>query len=54
MMYGDANNLYDAVMSQNLQCVLLRLDKTATHKNILKTPDNSPKGYIVEVALEFP
>ena len=41
-------------MSQNLPCTFLRWEKAATFTQILKTPDDSPKGYIVEVVLEFP
>ena len=54
LMYWDANNLYGWAMSQFLPCGLLTWQEGISLKKILKTPDNSPKGYIVEVDLEFP
>ena len=54
LMYLDANNLYGWAMSQKITCKMQRWGKAATLKKILKTPDNSPKVYIVEVDLEFP
>ena len=52
-MYGYANYLYGWAMSQNLPCKMLRSGQTATLQKILKTPDDSPKGNIVEVNLKF-
>ena len=41
-------------MIQNMPCKDAKGDTPATLKKILKTPDDSPKGYIVEADLEFP
>ena len=54
LMYWDANNLYGWAMSQSLPCGVLTWQEGISLKKILKTPDDSPKGYIVEVDLEFP
>jgi len=54
LMYWDANNLYGWAMSQSLPLDNLRFEEGTSLNKILKTPDDSPKGYIVEVDLEFP
>ena len=54
LTHWDTNNLYGWVVSQNLPCKVLRWGKVATLKKVLKTPDDGPKGYIVEVDLDFP
>ena len=54
MVHWGAKKEYGWAMSQNLPCTFLRWEKAATFTQILKTPDDSPKGYIVEVVLEFP
>ena len=53
-MYWDANSVYRWAMIQNMPCKDAKGDTPATLKKILKTPDDSPKGYIVEADLEFP
>ena len=53
LMYWDMNNQYGHGMSQHLPCKFMRWDKTVTLNKIFETTDNSPKGYIVEVNLEF-
>ena len=53
-MYWDAKNLYGTSMSYFLPCKHLRWDNSTSLNNILKTDDDSVKGYIVEVDLEFP
>ena len=54
LVYWDANNLYGWAINENLQCVTRMWDNTATLRQHLNTPDDSLKGYIVEVDLEFP
>ncbi|MFM7981022.1 MAG: hypothetical protein ACKPKO_17065, partial [Candidatus Fonsibacter sp.] len=54
LMYWDANNLYGWAMSQSLPLYYLRFEEGTSLNKILKTPDDSHKGYIVEVDLEFP
>ena len=54
LMYWDQNNLYGFAMSQSLPLDNLRFEEGTSLNKILKTPDDSPKGYIVEVDLEFP
>ena len=54
LLYWGTNNLYGWATGQNLPCKMLRWDKAATLKKIPKTPDDSPKGYIAEVDIEFP
>ena len=53
-MYWDANSVYRWAMIQNMPCKDAKGDTPATLKKILKTPDDRPKGYIVEVYFEFP
>ena len=50
--YLDANNLYGWAMSKYLPFGSFRLGNTDT--DVLNTPDNSPKGYILEVDLLYP
>ncbi|MFM7989219.1 MAG: hypothetical protein ACKPKO_58885, partial [Candidatus Fonsibacter sp.] len=54
LMYWDANNLYGWAMRQSLPLDNLRFEEGTSLNKILKTPDDSPKCYIVEVDLEFP
>ena len=54
LMCSDANNRYSWAMSQFLPYQHLRWDTCATPNEILKTNDKSPKGYILDVDLEFP
>ena len=50
----DAYNLYVMAMSQNLPLKNLKwMDKMPTEKEIVNYDDDS-KGYILEVALEYP
>ena len=50
----DADNLYVMAMSQNLPLKNLKwMDKMPTEKEIVNYDDDS-KGYILEVALEYP
>ena len=52
--YLDAYNLYVMAMSQNLPLKDLKwMDKMPTEKEIVNYDDDS-KGYILEVALEYP
>ena len=52
--YLDAYNLYVMAMSQNLPLKNLKwMDKMPTEKEIVNYDDYS-KGYILEVALEYP
>ena len=52
--YLDAYNLYVMAMSQNLPLKNLKwMDKMPTEKEIVNYDDDS-KGYILEVALEYP
>ena len=51
LMYWDANNLYGWAMSQSLPLDNLRFEEGTSLNKILKTPDDSHKGYIVEVDL---
>ncbi|GIY36505.1 hypothetical protein CEXT_572921, partial [Caerostris extrusa] len=52
LMYLDANNLYGWAMSQYLPHGGFKWVNNI--KNILKCPDDSKKGYILEVDLEYP
>ncbi|CAL1278657.1 unnamed protein product [Larinioides sclopetarius] len=56
LMYLDANNLYGWAMSQYLPYGLFKWIKPKEIKieNILDCPDNSKKGYILEVDLKYP
>ncbi|GBM60233.1 hypothetical protein AVEN_273538-1 [Araneus ventricosus] len=54
LMYLDANNLYGWAMSQYLPYGEFKWIKTNTIQNILKCPDDSEKGYILELDLEYP
>lgn len=54
IMYWDANNLYGWAMSEYLPYGCLEFENETPLKKILNTSDTSPKGYIVEVDLEFP
>ncbi|MFM7988609.1 MAG: hypothetical protein ACKPKO_55785, partial [Candidatus Fonsibacter sp.] len=51
LMYWDANNLYGTAMSDYLPKDNLRFEEGTSLNKILKTPDDSPKGYIIEVDL---
>ena len=52
--YVDANNLYGQAMCQPLPYKDIKFDNDITLETILKTPDDSEIGYMVEVDLEFP
>ena len=56
LMYWDANNLYGWAMSQRLPYKDLELIPCNEYSlyNILNTPNNCYKGYIVECDLHFP
>ena len=54
LMYWGVNNEYGWAMSQHLPCKMLRWEHSTTLENILETPDDNRKGYIVEVYLECP
>ncbi|XP_014299742.2 uncharacterized protein LOC106694097 [Microplitis demolitor] len=53
IMYFDVNNLYGAAMSQYLPTGSFKW-VNASLDFILNNPDDSPKGYILEVDLEYP
>ncbi|GIY27863.1 uncharacterized protein CEXT_129441 [Caerostris extrusa] len=50
----DGNNLYGWAMSQYLPHGGFKWVNNNNIKNILKCPDDSKKGYILEVDLEYP
>ncbi|GIY68481.1 hypothetical protein CDAR_112191 [Caerostris darwini] len=55
LMYLDANNLYGWAMSQYLPHGGFKwVNNDNNIKNILECPDDSKKGYILEVDLEYP
>ena len=53
LMHWGAYNLYGTSMPDFLPCKHLRFEEGTACNKILKTPDNSVKGYHVEVDLEF-
>ena len=54
LMYWDANNLYGWAMSQLLPTGNLQFRNDVSINQILKTSDDNPTGYIIEVDLRFP
>jgi hypothetical protein len=54
LMYWDANNLYGWAMSQSLPYTAPEFEQNVKLDDVLKTPDNSKIGYIVECDLSFP
>ena len=55
-MYLDANNLYGHSMSSYLPYANFKWEEYSERlmEEILKTPSNSPIGYVLEVDLEYP
>jgi hypothetical protein len=54
LMYWDANNLYGWAMIQPLPHKDLKFRNDITIEQILKTPDDSEEGYMVECDLNIP
>ena len=54
ILYVDANNLYGHSMSEPLPYDGIKFDKNVILEDILKTPDDSDIGYIIEVDLTLP
>ena len=50
--YLDANNLYGNSMSKYLPYSNFKW--SSTDNNVLNIPDDAPKGYILEVDLDYP
>lgn len=54
LMYLDANNLYGWAMMQKLPTGQFEWKNDLTAETILSHPPDDPRGYIVEVDLEYP
>ena len=54
ILYIDANNLYGHSMSQYLPYDEIKFDNTVKFEDILNTPDDSDKGYFIELDLIYP
>ena len=54
ILYIDANNLYGHSMSQYLPYDEIKFDNTVKLEDILNTPDDSEKGYFIELDLIYP
>ena len=54
MLYMDANNLYGWAMSEYLLYDEIKFDNNVKLEDILNTPDDSEKGYFIEVDLKCP
>ena len=54
ILYIDANNLYGHSMSEPLPYDEIKFDNDVNLEDILNTPDDSDRGYFVEVDLIYP
>ena len=54
ILFIDANNLYGHSMSEPLPYDEIKFDNTVKLEDILNTPDDSDKGYFIELDLIYP